>query len=253
VERGQLGEGRRALQRRLELRRLALIITAAAGLAFPGAAAALERITSPFLLEYSSPSYVVDQGEIVTFENRDPFLHHGLSSDATVGSAPLFSAPVLSRGQGRLVRGAPFLSGSGTPYRFRDPAHPGMTAVLVVGPAGVPLPSDVTPPAAGVRIRSGGLGRVSRSGVLRLLLQPSEPVDATVVAKLGGRRLGRAERTYVAPGRYGLRLTIATGRLRGRASAKLRVVVGLADVAGNLATARAARRLSGGAPRTGRR
>ena len=243
MERGQLGEGRRALERRVGLRRLALIVTAAAALAFPGTAAALERITSPFLLEYSSPTYVVDQGELVVFENRDPFLVHGLSSDATVAGGPLFSAPVLPRGQVRLVRGVSFLQGSGTAFRFRDPAHPGMTAELVIGPAGVPLPPDAIPPAAGVRIRSGGLGRVSRTGVLRLLLRPSEPVDATVVAKLGGRRLGRTERTYVAPGRYGLRLRIGTGRLRGRTSAKLRVVVGLSDVAGNLATARAARRL----------
>jgi hypothetical protein len=223
--------------------RLVVFGLAAAALAFPGTAAALERITSPFLLEYSSPTYLVDQGEIVVFENRDPFLVHGLSSDATVAGVPLFSAPVLARGQARLVRGVPFLTGSGTAFRFRDPAHPGMTAELVIGPAGAPLPPDAILPAAGVRIRSGGLGRVSRSGVLRLVLQPSEPVDAAVVARLGGRRLGRTERTYVAPGRYGLRLRIGPGPLRDRTSAKLSVVVGLTDVAGNIATARAARRL----------
>ncbi|MGH2956801.1 MAG: hypothetical protein ACRDL6_07395, partial [Solirubrobacterales bacterium] len=221
MERGQLGEGRRALQRRLGLTRLALIITAAAALAFPGAAAALERISSPFLLEYSSPTYTVDQGELVVFENRDPFLRHGLSSDAFAGSAPLFSAPVIPRGEARLVRGVPFLRGSGTPFGFRDPAHPGMTSVLVIGPAGIPLPPDVLRPSARVRIRSGALGRVARSGVLRLVLAPSEPVDATVVAKLGRRRLGRAQRTYVAAGGYRLRLRLSTGPLRGRASAKI--------------------------------
>jgi hypothetical protein len=246
VERGQLGEGRRAPLGRGRLSRLALIGAAVAVLTFPGAAAAVERISSPFLLEYSSPSYVIDQGEIVVFENRDPFLLHGLVSDEAPHGVPLFSAPVLSRGQSRLVRGAPFLSGSGGSFAFRDPAYPGMTAELVVGPGGAPLPPDLVPPSAGVKIRAPRLDKLARSGVLRVVLAPSEAVDAALVVKARGRRLGRAERTYVAAGRYGLRLKLAKRPLRRRSSTRLRVVLQLTDAAGNLTITKATRRLTGG-------
>ena len=134
------------------------------------------RISSPFLLEYSAQSYTIAQGELVTFTNRDPGLDHGLVSDSTAGGRPLFEAPVLARGQTHLVRGVPFLGHAGSPYSFRDPAHPTMTATLVVSASGSPLPPDPSPPTAAVKAKRPNKGR----GPLRLRLTVSEPVDAVI-------------------------------------------------------------------------
>jgi hypothetical protein len=223
-------------------------LVAIAALGFPGAAFAVERIRSPFLLEYSAPDYFVDQGEIVTFENTDPFLTHGLASDYSFGGRSAFDAPILSKGQTRLVRGAPFLSSAGSPYTFRDPAHPGMTSTLVVSTAGAPLPLDAVAPVAQVKVRSRGVGGIARTGRLRLAVRVSEAADVVAKARVG-RALLRGERTFVAPSRRVMALELASrGRLPA-SGARARVTVKLSDVAGNPGTVTVSRRLSGEAPR----
>ena len=150
-----------------------------------------------FLAEYSAESYTIDRGELVTFGNRDTFLAHGVVSDA--GS--LFSAPVISKGQVRLLRGAPFLT-TGS-YPFHCPIHPGMTSVLNVTAAGSPLPADAIAPSAQLKIKTASLGRLAGKRRLRVVVNPSEAVDAVVKASAEGVALARVERTYVSPGPRG--------------------------------------------------
>jgi hypothetical protein len=192
---------------------------------------------------------VIDQGEIVTFSNTDPYLPHGVASDYGFGGRSAFDTPVIGRGQTRLVRGAPFLSSGGSPYTFRDPAHPGMTAQLFVTAAGAPLPLDSAPPTAQVKIRSGRVGGIARSRKLRLAVRVSEAVDLVAKAKLGRVRLGRVERTYVSPVRRVIGLPLDTTRpLRARGPVRIRVTVKLRDVAGILGTVTASRLLGGATP-----
>ena len=218
------------------------------GAAAPGALA-LERMDATFLAEYSAESYTIDRGELVTFGNRDTFLAHGVVSDA--GS--LFSAPVISKGQVRLLRGAPFLT-TGS-YPFHCPIHPGMTSVLNVTAAGSPLPADAIAPSAQLKIKTASLGRLAGKRRLRVVVNPSEAVDAVVKASAEGVALARVERTYVSPGPRGisLKVTAAAARAAARAAAqagaaaRVRLRVTLSDVAGNARAVKASRRLVGAA------
>lgn len=216
----------------------ALLALAAA----PAGAGALERIDATFLAEFSSPTYTIDQGEIVTFSNRDPFLAHGIASDD--GSV---AAPVIGRGQVRLLRSAPYLTAAGSPYLFHCPLHPGMTSELVVTASGSPLPADSTAPASSVAVKTGGVAAL-RKGRLRIALTPSEPVDAVITAKIGGVSAGRLERTYVAAGRRSVTMSISPRALKlaRRAVKPLKVSakVALSDAAGNPGGSRAARKLA---------
>lgn len=217
----------------------------ALGFAQPATAQAVERINAAFLAEYGAEDYVIDQGEIVTFTNRDRFLAHGLASDA----GTLFGAPVLRRGQTRLVRGAPFLSAGG-PYPFHCPIHAGMTSRLHVTPAGAPLPPDAIRPGAKLKLRPGGLRRLLAKRRVRVVVIAGEALDAVVKASAGGVALGRVERTYVAPGRRAVTLSFSAAAAaavrRAPAPVKLSVRAALSDAAGNRGGARA-RRVLGGA------
>lgn len=228
---------------------LACALAAALACAAPVSAQGYERINATFLAEYGSESYTIDQGEIVTFANQDKFLTHGIVSDA--GSGSLFSAPVIGRGQVRLLRGAPFLTSAGSPYSFHCPIHPGMTSVLNVTGAGTPLAADGTAPGARVKLKTGSVRRLAGKHKLRVVLTPSEPVDAVVKATAEGNVLGRVERTYVSAGRKAVALKLsaaAAGAVLKAAAAgpvKLRVKVTLSDLAGNSGRVRARRVLAG--------
>jgi hypothetical protein len=227
---------------------LCLALAAAAVLAPTAPAAAVERIDGAFLSEYSSTNYVIDQGELVMFGNRDKFLSHGLQSDA----AGLFSASVIAKGQTRLLRGAPYLTAGA--YTFHCPIHPPMTSRLTVTAAGSPLPPDATRPGAAVKIKTGALGKLVRRKRLKLAVTVSEAADVSIAAGAAGVSIGRAERTYVAAAGRTINLTLggaAARSIAARAARKgqvaIRVKVTLTDAAGNAAVVKRARRL--GAPR----
>jgi hypothetical protein len=245
--------------------RLALIACLSTVALLTGAApaAALERIEATFLAEYGAPSYEIDQGELVTFFNRDPFLSHGLVSDATQGGERRFEAPVIAPKRRRLLRGAPFLT-TGI-YPFHCPVHPDMTSNLEVNSNGSPLPPDGTPPAAGLRLRTARLAPLVKRRVVRLSVNPSEATDVTLVVRAAGVPLRRIERTYLVPGPRALRLKIprraarALGRRvtelrrRGRKRIKLIARASLTDVAGNPAASGGSRAIRLRRPRRGAR
>jgi hypothetical protein len=224
----------------------ACLLAAALGGAVPSSAFGIERIDAAFLAEYSSPSYTIDQGELVTFGNSDSFLAHGIASD----TSGLFSAPVIGPGQVRLLRGAPFLT-TGGPYPFHCPVHAGMTAELNVSASGAPLPPDATPPTATIKVKSASALKLAAKRKLRIVVNPSEAVDAVIKAGAGGALLGRIERTWVASGARAL--TIGVSREAAKAmrddaaqgSVPLRVKITLSDVAGNSTTVKRSRALAG--------
>ena len=226
--------------------RVTLACLFASALAGAGAApaGAIERVDAAFLSEYSAEAYAIDQGENVTFGNRDKFLSHGLVSD----SGGLFGAPVITWGQVRLLRGAPFLT-TGS-YPFHCPIHPGMTAVLNVTAAGAPLPPDAIDPSAQLKIKTASLARLTRKGRLRVVVNPTEAVDAVIKASAEGIDLARVERTYVSPGRRAISLKVArsaagavAGAVGGGAVPRLRLRVTLSDAAGNARAVTASRKL----------
>ncbi len=234
------------------MRRLptATAVACLALLAAPAGSLAAAQIEAVFLKEYSLPTYTVDQGELVTFANRDPFLEHGVSADdVDVDDAPLFSAPVVPSGSRRLVRGAPFLT-EGT-YLFHDPEYPEMTAQLEVTAEGEPLPPDAVSPVAAVSVRSASAKTVLRRRKLRVAVTPDEAVDVALEARSGGLRIAAAERTFLSLGKrvLAMKLTKAEGkalsrrvaRLRAHGTHRLKVTVSaeVADVAGNPGSAEA--------------
>jgi len=229
---------------------LALVALAVA----PSAASAQSTIDAVFLAEYSAPTFTIDQGEIVVFRNRDPFLEHGVVSNARAGGERRFDAGVAAPKGRRLVRGAPFLKAN--TYQFHCPVHPEMTATLEVSANGQPLPRDSIEPTAAVKVRTKRLGTLLERRRVRFTVNPTEAEDLAIAARAGGVKLAAVERTYVEPGRRTLVLRIrkrAAKRLRARVAQlerhdrrSLRLVVSadLADVAGNEGVATGSRRLA---------
>jgi plastocyanin len=238
------------MKRRLAL---GLALAASAFAAAPSGAAAQKTIDAVFLGEYSDPTYTVDQGEIVVFRNRDPFLAHGVLSDESAGGEPRFEAPVAPPRHSRLVRGAPFLTTD--TYQFHCPIHPGMVATLEVTANGEPLPPDSTAPTTALRVDTRRLGALLNRRRLRLTVDPSEAQDVAIDVRAAGLAVASPGLTYVTPGprtllvrirrpaAKRLRERVAKLRERGRRSLRLVASATLADVAGNAGSAAAARRL----------
>lgn len=231
------------------MKRLLVLSACLAGLGSASAAApalALERVEGTFFSEFTAGSYEIDQGEIVLFANRDPFLSHGVVSDDAPGGDPLFEAPVIQRGSTRLLRGAPFLA-TGS-YDFHCPVHPKMVARLDVNANGAPLAPDATAPGAGVRVKRISLARLLKRRRLTVTASPTEIADANFTARAGGVKLASAHRTYLTVGSGtlalklsraaagGLRARVAELRAKGRRKLPLRVSAALVDLAGNAAS-----------------
>ena len=238
-----------------------LATVASAAAATP--AAALERVEATFFAEYTAGFFAIDQGEVVVFANRDPFLAHGVVSDASVGSKPLFEAPVIRKNGTRLLRGAPFLT-TGS-YQFHCPVHPEMISRLDVNASGAPRPADSTEPSAGVKVKRISLAGLIRRRKLIVRVNPAEISDANIRARAGGVPLGNKRRTYLTTGRRKVVLRFsrrAARELKGRAAElraagrrflKLNASVALVDLAGNAATSRGGLRLRLPAPPRPRR
>src|SRR5262245_11140568 len=196
---------------------LGLGAAVACALVLPSSAPAQATIDAVFFQEYSAPTFTIDQGELVTFQNRDPFLSHGLVSDDPPAGDPLFSAPVIHPGETRLVRGAPFLT-TGT-YDFHCPVHPEMTATLEVTANGAARPPDTRDPTASVTVGTGRLAKLLAKRRVRFSVDPSEAADVAIGVRAAGVGLTTAERTYLSPGprTLGLRFTRTTlAELRSR-------------------------------------
>jgi len=227
---------------------LSACLAAVASAASAAPAGALERVEATFFAEYTAGFYAIDQGEIVLFANRDPFLSHGVVSDDEAAGAPLFEAPVIKKDGTRLLRGAPFLT-TGS-YVFHCPVHLEMISRLDVNANGAPLPPDATAPTAGVKVKRIGLAGLTRRRKLIVMVNPAEIADVNFKARAGGVALASARRTYLTAGPRKLVLKISRAAVRslkaraaelraaGRRLLKLSVGAAMVDVAGNAATSR---------------
>ena len=65
-----------------------------------------------------------------------------------------------------------------------------MTSALNVTAGGAPLPADATAPGARLKIKTASLARLTRKRKLRIVVTPSEAVDAVVKASAEGVDLG---------------------------------------------------------------
>jgi hypothetical protein len=192
--------------------------------ALPAAASA--TVASPvravFLKEFSKTNYSMEQGQILVFENDDPFLSHGLTG------GPL-TAPAIPPGQTRLVRNAPFL-GPGS-IGFLDPLHPEMASSLTISSAGARLPADTVGPTAASKVLTSAK-RAAKGGKIKVRLTPSEPIDAAITAVGPSGALGVGNRTYPDALPAGL-VVFLDPALRKQARGGVALKIKLTDVAGN--------------------
>ena len=142
-----------------------------------GAANLATPIKAVFLKESSRPDYTMVAGQLLFFENTDPFLSHGISGGLTTA--------IADPGKDRMVRGSPYL-GPGV-YPFFDPLHPEMQAKLTVTP-GVAPPPDVTAPSSKFKLLHTSAKKLQSKGRLRMRLTPSEAVDTDITVKIDGEK-----------------------------------------------------------------
>ncbi|MFN2612426.1 MAG: hypothetical protein ABR536_03535 [Solirubrobacterales bacterium] len=208
-------------------------------LAVPGAAGAsvASPIRAVFLKEFSKPSYQMSRGQLLVFENDDPFLIHGL------GGA-LVAARALP-GETRLVRNSPYLAPGN--YPFNDPFHPEMASVLTVTAGGTPPPPDVAAPAGPVRLLATTARRVAKTGQVRVRVIPSEAVDVDLNLFVGKTKLasGSGTLTDAVPGVLAVSLP-PPARKQVHPGTVLSLRAKLIDVTGKLTKKRTARRVGGG-------
>ncbi|HYF28731.1 MAG TPA: hypothetical protein VD931_23520 [Baekduia sp.] len=229
-------------------------ITSAAALAatLVAAPAALadKRIEAASPNRFTTPAVTMDQGERLTFLNRDFVMHDVTAVLTGPDRKPLFATPLLGRDQEAFVEGSQYLTTGA--YDFLCSVHPEMKGQLTVTSAGTPQQrpgtgapgADTTAPAVRAAVATGTLRKARRDGALAVRVTLEEAARVTAVASAGGRTLGRRT-VRAAAGTTAVRIRLDAAdlrRLRGRAVV---VRVTAADAAGNRATARASRRLRG--------
>jgi hypothetical protein len=218
---------------------LAAAMALLVALAAPARAAATvaSPIRAVFLKEFSKSSYQMDRGQILVFENDDPFLVHGIAGS-------LLADPVAPGGS-RLVRNSPYLSQGS--YFIYDPLHPEMISNLTVLAGGTPAPPDTALPSGGVKVLPARAAKIAKRGVLSVRVSPSEPIDATLKVSIGGTKAGSVTQALpdALPRVLSVPLTPQAIKL-ARPGAAVSVRARLVDVTGKFAKKRAGRRLSGG-------
>jgi plastocyanin len=254
---------------------LARTVKAAAGAALvavvggPAPASADKVIEAQTVWRFDAMSYTIDQGEPLTFSNRDelsPGDHNVTASDTGPDGKPLFASATISKGQDAPVEGARQLkTGS---YDFICTIHPFMQATLMVTDKGAPLPppgggppppsspppppppsGDTRAPAVRVALRRASLRRAVRRRRFRAVVTADEP--ATLQLRLTARVRGRvltvgtaSGRVATANGRASVTVRVRRSALRGlRRARRLRLTLAVEarDAAGNVGTATARR------------
>lgn len=218
-------------------------------------APAEQRIDAAPPNRYATAEVAAAQGERVIFRNSDVAAHDVTADAVGPDGKPLFSTPIIQRGEEAVVQGTEYLP-SGT-YAFHCSVHPQMKGTLRITTAGAPVPRpaagqpaapDRRAPRLGVRVLGRSSRVVRRDGLavrvsvdegarVRLLARarphPGGPVvtvaRGSVSLPAGGVR--RVALSLTAAGRHALRRPRALGILLGARAV---------DPAGN-----AARRVAG--------
>jgi hypothetical protein len=234
---------------RLTSRRLRALLAAGAACAAcavpaVGASAARAANLAPpvravFLKEFSRPEYTMVKGQLLIFENDDPFLQHGLGGSIT--------ALIADPGKTRLVRNSPYFS-PGT-YGFFDPLHPEMRATLTVT-AGTSPPPDTVPPTAKIKVLPVAPAKFAATGRVRVRVTPSEAADVDLSVVLGKKKLASSSAAYADPvSRVVLIEVPPPARKLVAAQHRVSVQGRVVDVTGKAAKLHARRNLAGGKKR----
>ena len=233
------------------MRRALAAAVVALALAAP-AARADEQIEAGPGTRYLTTSPSIDQGERLTFTNLDTTGHDVTARKLGADGRPLFQTPVIGTGSSSFVVGSQYLT-TGR-YDFYCSVHPFMQGTLTVTSAGRPAPrparQDTRAPGVAIEIVSSRLGKVKRSGKLRVSFHTDERATVRLrgSVRAGGRTyaLSRTARSVRAnrPATVELQLSDAARSALGRVSKALfKVYAATRDAAGNRGTGAARRTL----------
>ena len=235
------------------------IVTLAAALVLVAAPVArAENIVAGPNSTYLTPNPTMDQGEPLTFYSFDVPNHDVTAEQKGTDGKPLFRTDLIGAGDSAFVEGSQYLT-SGA-YPFFCSIHANMRGTLTVTSAGTPAtrpgpggpggPADTKKPKVGVKVRSGGVRGVRRSGKLQVEVSVDEgaKVALKAVTTASGRRVtiarGAVNLSAAGTRRETLKLTRAGKRaLAGRSRAAVKVSARAVDPAGNAGTAKAGRTL----------
>ncbi len=225
------------------MRKGPIVVVCAGALALPAAAGADTTITAKTLWQWDAPSYTLNAGEKLLFNNTDllsPGPHNVTAEAKGVDGKPLFASQTGSNGHQSEVAGASVLKGGS--YGFICTVHPFMRATLNIKAAPVPPPPppDTTRPTLSADLRSSSRKAALRSGRLRLHLSSDEPVRVavTISAQLRNRVKSVTQRFVFAHkgGLLAVQVPLTgDGRtlLRTHKRLKLKVTLRGKDTAGN--------------------
>jgi plastocyanin len=233
------------------MRRLPVLLAAAAVLAVPASARADKVVTAETVWRFDASTYTIAQGEALAFHNDDqqsPGPHNVTAMTNGADGKPLFASQTIPKDQTTAVDGAKALQPGR--YGFECTVHPFMQATLVVtDAAGTAAPSapDTTAPRVRAALRSTSVRSALAAGRIFAAVTSSEAATLRLTAVANGVTIARAAANDAAPGRAvhePLSLTAAGRRLLRRVH-RLRVTLRVvaADVAGNAASAHARRTL----------
>jgi plastocyanin len=212
--------------------RRALIVAAVASVAVAAWAAqafgTAMLITASNSTQYDTTTPDITEGTLAFFQNNDPNESHTVTADDDgPDGKPLFRTGTVPGGGGapRAVSGTTFLAEG--EYDFHCSIHPVMQGTLrVQDVGGNPQPR----PAISLKIKSKKLGRVVKSGKLKVKVEAAEPTMAEGIklkAKKGMKGISKRKvLNLAAGGSKTVKLKLSKGgkeKLAGADSAKVKV------------------------------
>lgn len=213
----------------------------------PPAANADKEIGAASGNRYAPAEVTIDQGEKLTFRNRD-FVRHDVTSTQIEGGKPLFATPLIGQNETAFVEGSQYLV-TGT-YDFLCTVHPEMKGRLVVTSGGTPVPrpgtgggADTTAPKAKLAVKTGTVRKARKDRALKVAVTLDEDAKVTLRASAGKTRLvTRTLNLKAGTKTVTLKLDRA-GLRRVKKGRTISFSASATDAAGNKRSAKASRKL----------
>lgn len=233
------------------MRRAVALAAAVAALAAAPALADEQVVAGPGQ-RYLTTTVTIDQGQRLSFANRDVTSHDVTARTNAPDGRPLFSTPTVGSGGQAPVEGTQYLT-TGS-YEFFCSIHPGMQGTLNVTSAGTPAsrpPGDSRAPGVSLALKPGlRPAKLARSGKLgvRVKVDEGAAVELTGKLRVRGRDYAlRAVERRLTGGRtttLNLRLGKAARSAASDApSARVRIAASARDDAGNSGSSSLKRKL----------
>jgi plastocyanin len=151
---------------------------------------------------FVDPGPFIEESAVLRFQNNDGVTHNVTAEAEGPDGKALFRSGNLAGvdtppGDIVDVNGTQFLAAGD--YDFLCTIHPAMQGTLTVGPFSGPIPR----PEIDVKVKSKKLGKVVKSGKLKVKVTAGEPTDAdgvSVTAKKGAKGITKKARLNVDAG-----------------------------------------------------